>query len=77
MDFMQDALADGRRIRLLNIVDDFTRECLRIEVDPSIGGVRVARVLKELVAQRGRPRLVLSDNGPEFTGRAMDRWAYE
>lgn len=76
MDFMQDCLADGRRIRLLNIVDDFTRECLRIEVDTSIGGARVARVLDQLLAERGRPRMVLTDNGPEFTGRALDQWAY-
>ena len=76
MDFMQDCLADGRRIRLLNVVDDFTRECLRIEVDTSLGGVRVARVLDQLIVQRGRPRRVLTDNGPEFTGQAMDRWAY-
>ena len=76
MDFMQDCLSDGRRIRLLNIVDDFTRQCLRIEVDTSIGGARVARVLDQLVAQRGRPKLLLTDNGPEFTGKALDQWAY-
>jgi putative transposase len=76
MDFMQDCLADGRRIRFLNVVDDYTRECLRIEADTSLGGVRVVRVLDQLVAQRGRPRRMLTDNGPEFTGQAMDRWAY-
>lgn len=77
MDFMQDCLADGRRIRLLNIVDDYTRECLRIEVDTSLGGVRVVRALNEIMAVRGRPRMLLTDNGPEFTGRALDHWAYQ
>ena len=77
LDFMQDCLADGRRIRLLNIVDDYTRECLKIEVDTSLGGVRVVRALNEIIAERGCPRLLLSDNGPEFTGKALDHWAYQ
>lgn len=77
MDFMQDCLADGRRIRLLNIVDDYTRECLKIEVDTSLGGARVVRTLNEIIAARGRPRMLLTDNGPEFTGRALDQWAYQ
>ncbi|MEM9478100.1 MAG: IS3 family transposase [Verrucomicrobiota bacterium] len=77
MDFMSDQLANGRRIRTLNIIDDFTRECLAIEVDTSINGNRVCRVLDRLVAERGRPEKILTDNGPEFTGKALDRWAYE
>lgn len=77
MDFMQDCLADGRRIRLLNIVDDYTRECLRIEVDTSLSGIRVVRALNEIMAVRGRPRMLLTDNGPEFTGQALDHWAYQ
>lgn len=77
LDFMQDCLADGRRIRLLNIVDDYTRECLKIEVDTSLGGVRVVRALNEIIAERGCPQLLLSDNGPEFTGKALDHWAYQ
>ena len=77
MDFMSDQLACGRRIRTLNIVDDHTRECLAIEVDASIGGGRVCRVLDRTVASRGRPKRILTDNGPEFTGKALDRWAYE
>ncbi len=77
MDFMSDQLASGRRIRTLNVVDDHTRECLAIEVDVSIGGQRVCRVLDRLVAERGHPRRILTDNGPEFTGKALDRWAYE
>lgn len=77
IDFMQDCLADGRRIRLLNIVDDYTRECLKIEVDTSLGGSRVVRALNEIIEERGCPKLLLSDNGPEFTGKALDRWAYK
>ena len=77
MDFMSDQLACGRRIRTLNIIDDHTRECLAIEVDFSIGGGRVARTLDRIVAGRGHPRRILTDNGPEFTGKALDRWAYE
>lgn len=77
MDFMSDQLADGRRIRTLNIVDDHTRECLAIEVGSSLSGHRVCRVLDRLVAERGRPERLITDNGPEFTSKALDRWAYE
>ena len=76
MDFMSDALAGGRKIRLLNIVDAYSRECLRIEADTSLPGARVARVLEELRTIRGLPERIMTDNGPEFTGRAMDAWAY-
>ena len=61
----------------MNIVDDYTRECLAIEVDTSLGGVRVVRVLEELKPRRGLPRQIRSDNGPEFVSRAVDPWAYE
>ncbi len=77
MDFMSDQLANGRMIRTLNIVDDHTRECLAIEVDSSLSGHRVCRALDRLVAERGHPKRILTDNGPEFTSRALDRWAYE
>jgi putative transposase len=77
VDFMSDALSSGRRFRTLNIVDDYTRECLAIEVDTSLGGVRVVRVLEELKQRRGLPRQIRSDNGPEFVSRAVDQWAYE
>lgn len=77
MDFMSDMTAGGRRLRTLNVVDEFTRECLAIEVDTSLGGERVVRVLERLCAERGRPKELLMDNGPEFTGRALDAWAYE
>ena len=77
VDFMSDQLADGRRFRLLNVVDDFTRECLAVEVDTSLSGQRVTRVLERLRAVRGSPERVVSDNGPEFTGQAVDSWAYQ
>ena len=77
VDFMSDALSSGRRFRTLNIVDDYTRECLEIEVDTSLGGVRVVRVLEELKRRRGLPRQIRSDNGPEFVSRAVDQWAFE
>lgn len=77
VDFMTDALSSGRRFRILNIVDDYTRECLAIEVDTSLGGVRVVRVLEELKQRRGLPQQIRSDNGPEFVSRAVDQWAYD
>ena len=67
----------GRRFRTLNIVDDFTRKCLRIEVDTSLGGERVTRVLDQLIDLHEKPDILLTDNGPEFTGKALDQWAYE
>jgi len=77
MDFMQDTLVTGRCFRTLNVVDDFSREALAIEVAKSIPGPYVVRVLDRLVAERGAPELVVMDNGPEFTSRALDAWAYE
>ena len=77
MDFVADALSDGRRFRSLNIVDDFNRECLAAEVDTSIPGARVVRVLERLGAWRGWPEVLVMDNGPEFAGQAVDVWAYE
>ena len=77
MDFVSDATASGRRFRTFNVVDDFTRECLAIYVDSSINGHRVARLLGELVVARGKPQFIVSDNGPEFVSKALDRWAYE
>lgn len=77
MDFLTDELARGRRFRLLTIVDDYTREALAIEVDTSLPGERVRRVLEQLVESRGRPEWIVTDNGPEFTGRVLDQWAFE
>ena len=77
VDFMTDALSWGRRFRTLNIVDDYTRECLAIEVDTSLGGGRVVRVLEELKQRRGLPLKIRSDNGPEFVSRVVEQWAYQ
>jgi putative transposase len=76
MDFTVDTLADGRGFRTLNIVDDFTRECVAIEVDRSLPGLRVVRVLQRLFETAGLPDMIVMDNGPEFSGRALDTWAY-
>lgn len=77
MDFMADALASGRRFRTLNVVDEFTREALAIEVDTSLPGVRVVQVLEQLRQQGRKPEWMVTDNGPEFTGKALDQWAYQ
>jgi putative transposase len=76
MDFMSDGLWNGRKIKILTILDIFTKECLALEVDTSINGDRVARVLDGLIFMRGCPAVITTDNGTEFTGIALDRWAY-
>jgi putative transposase len=76
MDFVTDSIVTGRRFRALAIVDDYSRECLVIEVDTSLGGARVVSVLERLAETRGLPNVITTDNGPEFTGRALDEWAY-
>jgi putative transposase len=76
MDFMGDSLATGRTFRILNIVDDYSREAVAIEVDSSLPGLRVVRVLERLAQERPLPTRLVCDNGPEFTGRALDAWAY-
>jgi putative transposase len=75
MDFVSDALGDGRRFRALTIVDDFTRESPAIEVDTSLPGERIVRVLERLAETRGLPHAIVCDNGPEFRGEALDQWA--
>ena len=77
LDFVSDALADGRRFRILTMVDDFTRECLALLPDTSLPGSRVARELDGVIAARGRPALCVSDNGTEFTSMAILGWAQE
>jgi putative transposase len=77
MDFVSDGLADGGRIRCLNIVDDCTRECLAIEADTSLTGTSVKAVLQRLADTRGLPRSITVDHGPEFEGQVLDSWAYE
>ena len=76
MDFVADGLIGGRRMRCLTIVDDCTRECLAIEVDTSITGLRVQAVLERLADTRGLPMSITVDNGPEFDGQVLDKWAY-
>jgi putative transposase len=77
LDFVSDALSDGRRIRILTIVDDFTRECLKLVVDTSLSGLRVANELSKLIIQRGSPVFIRSDNGTELTSKAILKWAHE
>ena len=77
LDFVSDQLMDGRRFRCLTVMDDCTRECKGILVDFSIGGERVTRYLDALMASQGKPANTLSDNGTEFTPRAMFYWAQE
>jgi putative transposase len=77
MDFVSDALFEGRWLRALTVVDAFTPEALAIEVDPGIKGEQVAAVVGRLALLRGAPRAIRVDNGPEFVSKALDRWAYE
>lgn len=77
MDFMRDNLASGRVIKVLSVVDEYTRKCFRIEVDTSINGIRVARVLSEVGQLEGLPEIIIIDNGPEFISNALDNWAYQ
>jgi putative transposase len=75
LDFVSDQLTDGRRFRILAIVDDCTRECLAPVADTSLSGMRVGLELDRLVADRGRPRMIVSNNGSEFTSNAILAWA--
>lgn len=77
MDFVSDALFNGKRFRALTVVDAFTRECLAIEVDQGLRAEDVVSVLERLIFQRGTPpRKIRADNGPEFVSRVLDHWAY-
>ena len=77
LDFLSDAFADGRRFRILAIIDDFTRECLALVPDTSLPGQRVVRELDAVIVSRGRPAMCVSDNGTELTGTAILRWSQE
>ncbi len=77
MDFVSDALFDGRRLRALTVVDAYTREALAIDVDQGIRGEQVVEAMTRIAAIRGAPRAIRVDNGPEFISKALDRWAYE
>lgn len=77
MDFMTDSLVDGRRFRLLNIIDDYNRESLWIEIDTSLPSLRVIRVLEKIVDMRGKPQKIRVDNGPEFISNQLQQWCLE
>jgi putative transposase len=75
LDFIADQFIDGRRLRILVVLDDCTRECLALIADTSISGIRVARELDRLLGDRGKPKTIVSDNGTELTSNAILRWA--
>ena len=77
MDFMSDALSYGHRFRTLNVLNDFNRQALAIEVDTSLTADRVIRTLKHIIAWRGKPKQIRVDNGPEFTSTTLENWAIE
>lgn len=74
LDFVSDAFTDGRRFRVLTVVDDFTRECLALVADTSLSGARVGRELDAIIAARGKPDTIVSDNGTELTSIAILEW---
>jgi putative transposase len=77
LDFVSDQFGCGRRFRILTAVDDFTKECLALVADTSLSGARVARELDLVIAERGRPAMIVSDNGTELTSRAILSWSQE
>ncbi len=74
LDFVSDQLTDGHRFRILTVVDDCTRECLALVADTSLSGTRVVRELDQLMTERGKPKMVVSDNGPELTSNVILTW---
>ncbi len=77
LDFVSDTLTDSRRFRMLAVVDDFTRECIALVADTSLSGTRVGRELDTVITRRGRPLMIVSDNGTEFTSMAILRWSQQ
>ena len=77
MDFLRDALYNGRKLRFLPIIDTYTKQCFRIEVDTSINGQRICAVLNQIADIHGLPDNIVVDNGPEFISNALDKWAFE
>jgi len=77
MDFMHDQLEDGRTFRLFNVIDDFSREAIGMEVDFSLPSERVIRELKQIISWRGKPAVIRCDNGPEYISAAIQTWAQE
>lgn len=74
MDFMSDALSDGRKIRILTLIDDFNRECITLQIGISIPSERVCRILDQIIEHRGKPKAIRTDNGPEFTSNYYKDW---
>ena len=77
LDFVSDTLSDGRRFRILAVIDDCSRECLALLVDTSISGARVSRQLDQIIELRGKPHMIVSDNGTEFTSNVMFKWCQD
>lgn len=77
MDFVSDTTATGRKLRIFTLIDEVTRECIALEVDTSITGQQVSRYLNKAIMFTGKPKEILTDNGPEFTSNALNAWAYE
>ena len=77
LDFVSDAFTDGRRFRVLAVVDDYSRECLALVADTSLSGLRVTRELTAVMARRGKPQTIVSDNGTELTSMAVLRWCQD
>jgi putative transposase len=76
MDFVADSLSDGRRIRVLTVIDSFTRECLALKIARSLPASSVTEALEHVIEKRGQPRTIQVDNGTEFTSKHFDAWAY-
>lgn len=77
MDFMSDSMVGSRKFRTFNVIDDCTREALGIEVDTSLSSRRIIRTLERIIDQRGKPRTIRTDNGPEFTSKDLELWCNE
>jgi putative transposase len=75
MDFMSDSIVGGRRFRTFNLIDDCTREVLAIEIDTSLSSKRIIRTLERVILDRGKPNIIRTDNGPEFTSKELELWA--
>jgi putative transposase len=75
MDFMSDSMVGGRRFRTFNLIDDCTREVLAIEIDTSLSSKRIIRTLERVILDRGKPNIIRTDNGPEFTSKDLELWA--
>jgi len=76
MDFLRDGLSDGRKLKVLPIIDEYTKKSFRIEADTSINGARVVRILNGIALEEDLPEIIIMDNGPEFISKAVDEWAY-